>query len=681
MASISTPDLEGVLEQKGILGVVQRLNLNYSLDTWVYYDRKEHKVYADAGIRLFSPVCGCVGMVHFTDIGQGSGLLLSKLDPGIPYIFPPKTGIFAHQMEPVDSPFHFENAVKDLIEHFPMILDKWTSSKAHYERERKKEESERKKAGAKRPPEADIPTMPAPAEPPTITCPRVETEPVAAPEKKEPPTIVCPREQPKQEGFATVETEPERIKALTSKPEVTLKKDDSEPVLVTVKVATSNSFYTWLTPELNKLLPRKSVLWKVQTDYAKKEFNQDFVYIRVADHITPSEEKRVGRLLFLDRARIGLPGEPVYVTDNDLVWSFGNVIRPDDERVEHVFQSPMDLLVFRNILPRVQQTIDSSDNSLHIPEMLDDIKTMCQRWDLPLRTDETDRIGELFDHMAVDFVEKHPDMDFDEMFRKVIGDRLDAEYSVEYSKDVPPCFPKSVQVPMEPRMDELRKTQQSREPAKPETNGEPAKQNLDVIEPVPWPNMPEILEKRIDAKYTDGLPRFNILWNVRNDYTHRRYTAGNVYLIIAVNLTPSEMLRMANYLKHELVGKIEGELTVVDAGSMDIHGVLYGAPIMTPWTDLPLSDGLISDDDHMAIKNCGFGFEKVLNGKGHDMYQPCAGIILWQLQKDHGLEDCCNAKSIDEAIDRTAANLVKNEPHAKFFDCWNSTELKDPKEK
>lgn len=428
MASISTPDLEGVLEQKGILGVVQRLNLNYSLDTWVYYDRKAHKVYADAGIRLFSPVCGCVGMVHFTDIGQGSGLLLSKLDPGIPYIFPPKPGIFAHQMEPVDSPFHFENEVKELIEHFPMILDKWVTSKAHYDRERKKEESERKKAGAKRPPEADIPTMPAPAEPPTITCPRVDAEPVAAPEKKEPPTIVCPRERPKQEGFATVETEPERIKALDSKPEVTMKKEETtEPAQETVKVATSNSFYTWLTPELNNLLPRWSVLWKVQTDYAKKEFKQDFVYIRVADHITPAEEKRVGRLLFLSRARIGLRGEPVYVSDNDPVLNGNNVICPEDERFEYVFPSQMDMLEFRYRLHQVQQAINSSDNSLHIPEMLDDIKTMCQRWDLPLRTEETDRIGELFDHMAVDFTGKHPDMNFNEMFCKVIGDRLDAE--------------------------------------------------------------------------------------------------------------------------------------------------------------------------------------------------------------------------------------------------------------
>lgn len=670
MSSISTPDLEGILEQKGILGVVQRLNLNYSLDTWVYYDRKEHKVYADAGIRIFSPVCGCVGMVHFTDIGQGSGLLLSKLDPGIPYIFPPKTGIFAHQMEPVDSPFHFENEAKELIEHFPMILDKWVTSKAHYERERKKEESERKKAGAKRPPEADIPSMPAPAEPPTATCPRVDAEPVAAHEKKEPPTIVCPREQPAQEGFTTVETEPERIKALASKPEVTMKKDDSEPVLITVKVATSNSFYTWLTPELNKLLPRKSVLWKVQTDYAKKEFNQDFVYIRVADHITPAEEKRVGRLLFLDRARIGLPGEPVYVTDNDLVWSFDNIIWPDDERVEHVFPTQMDMLAFRSIFPRIQQTIDSSDNSLHIPEMLGDIKTMCQRWDLPLRTDETDRIGELFDHMAVDFVEKHPGTDFDEMFRKVISDRLDAEYTVTFSK--------SEQVPAEPKMGEMCKTQQSNEPTKPATIGEHAL-HPDAREPEPWPNMPEILEKRIDAEYTDGLPRFNILWDVRNDEIRRSFTAGHAYLIIAVNLSPSEMLRMANYLKHELVGKIEGELTVVGAGDMNINGVLNGAPIITPWHRS--MNGMLSESDHMAIKTCGFGFEKVINGKGHDMYQPCAGMILWQLQKDHGLEDCANAQSIDEAIDRTAANLVKKHPSANFFTTWVSTELKDPKEK
>ena len=675
MASISTPDLEGVLEQKGILGVVQRLNLNYSLDTWVYYDRKAHKVYADAGIRLFSPVCGCVGMVHFTDIGPGSGLLLSKLDPGIPYIFPPKTGIFAHQMDPVDSPFHFENEVKDLIEHFPMILDKWTSSKAHYERERKKEESERKKADAKRPQEADIPSMPAPAEPPTITCPRVDAEPVAAPEKKEPPTIVCPRERPKQEGFATVETEPEMIKALDSKPEVTMKKENAtEPAQETVKAATSNSFYTWLTPELNNLLPRWSVLWKVQTDYAKKEFKQDFVYIRVADHITPAEEKRVGRLLFLGRARSGLPGEPVYVLDSDPVLNGNNVIRPEDERLEHVFPSQMDMLEFRYRLQQVQQTINSSDNSLHIPEMLGDIKTMCLRWDLPLRTDETDRIGELFDHMAVDFVEKHPDMDFNETFGKVISDRLDAEYS----KDVPPCFPKSVDVPAEPKMDELRKTQQSCEPAKSETNAEHAL-HPDVSEPEPWPNMPAILEKRIGARYTDGLPRFNILWDVRNDYTHSRLTVGHAYLIIAVNLSPSEMLRMTNYLDHELAGKIEGKLTVVGAGDMDINGVLHGAPIVTPWHKT--LHGMLSEGDHMAIKNCGFGFEKVINGKGRGMYQTCAGMILWQLQKDHGLEDCSNAKSIDEAIDRTAANLVKKYPSANFFTTWNSTELKDPKEK
>lgn len=407
MASISTPDLDGILEQNGILGMVQRLNLNYSLDTWVYHDRTEHRVFVDAGIRLFSPVCGCVGMVHMTNLGPGSGLLISRIDTGIPVLLPPKTGIFAHQMEPVDTPLHFENEVKELIEYFPMILDKWTSSKAHYE-------SERKKAEAKRPP--------------TITCPRVDTEPVAAPEKKEPPTIVCPREPPKQEGFATVETEPERIKALDSKPEVTLKKENApEPEQEYAKVATSNSFYTWLTPELNKLLPRWSVLWKVQTDYAKKEFKQDFVYIRVADHITPAEEKRVGRLLFLSRARSGLPGEPVYVRDNDPVLNGNNVICPEDERFEYVFPSQMDMLEFRYRLHQVQQAINSSDNSLHIPEMLDDIKTMCQRWDLPLRTEETDRIGELFDHMAVDFTGKHPDMNFNEMFCKVIGDRLDAE--------------------------------------------------------------------------------------------------------------------------------------------------------------------------------------------------------------------------------------------------------------
>lgn len=670
MSSISTPDLEGILEQKGILGVVQRLNLNYSLDTWVYHDRKAHKIYADTGIRFFSPVCGCVGMVHLTDIGPGSGLLLSRIDPGIPVILPPKTYTFAHQMEPVDTPDHFENEVKELIEHFPMILDKWASSKAHYERERKKEESERTTAEAKRPQEADIPSMPAPAEPPTITCPRVDPEPVAAPEKKEPPTIVCPCEPPKQEGFATVETEPERIKALASKPEVTLKKDDSEPVPVTVKVVTSNSYYTWLTPELNKLLPRKSVLWKVQTDYAKKEFNQDFVYIRVADHITPAEEKRVGRLLFLDRARIGLPGEPVYVTDNDLVWSFGNLIWPDDERVEHVFPSQNNLLAFRSIFPRIQQTIDSSDNSLHIPEMLDDIKTMCQRWDLPLRTDETDRIGELFDHMAVDFVEKHPGTDFDEMFRKVISDRLDAEYTVTFSK--------SEQVPSEPKMDEMCNTQQSNEPTKPETTGDPGKQGLDAREPEPWPNMPEILEKRIDTEYTDGLPRFNILWDVRNDEIRRSFTAGHAYLIIAANLSPSEMLRMTNYLDHELTGKIEGKLTVVDAGGMNIHGVLNGAPIITPWHRS--MNGMLPERDHMAIKTCGFGFEKVINRKGHAMYQSCAGMILWQLQKDHGLEDCSNAQSLDEAIDRTAANFVKKHPGSNFFTTWVSTELKDPKD-
>jgi hypothetical protein len=664
MSSISTPDLEGILEQKGILGMVQRLNLNYSLDNWVYHDRKEHKVYVDTGIRLFSPVCGCVGMVHLNNLGPESELLISRIDIGIPVILPPKTGIFAHQMEPVDTPAHFENEVKELIEHFPMILDKWTSSKAHYERERKKEESERKKAEDKRPQEADIPSMPAPAEPPTITCPRVDTEPVAAPEKKEPPTIVCPSEPPKQEVFATVETEPERIEALDSKPEVTLKKENApEPEQETVKAATSNSFYTWLTPELNKLLPRWSVLWKVQTDYAKKEFKQDFVYIRVADHITPAEEKRVGRLLFIGRARIGLPGEPVYVRDNDPVLNGNNVICPEDERLEHVFPTQMDMLVFRNNLPQVQQTINSSDNSLHIPEMLDDIKTMCKRWDLPLRTEETDCIGELFDHMAVDFAENHPDMDFNEMFSKVIGDRLDAEYTVTFSK--------SEQVPAEPKMDEMCKTQQSNEPTKPEAI-EP------MGEPEPWPNMPEILEKRIDTEYTDGLPRFNILWDVKNDEIRRSFTAGHAYLIIAVNLSPSEMLRMTNYLDHKLTGKVEGKLTVVDAGNMNIHGVLNGAPIITPWHRS--MNGMLPERDHLAIKTCGFGFEKVINGKGHAMYQPCAGMILWQLQKDHDLEDCSNAKSLDEAIDRTAANLVKKYPSTNFFTTWVSTELKDPKD-
>ena len=120
MASISTPDLEGILEQKGILGMAQRLNLNYSLDTWVYHDRKEHKVFVDAGIRLFSPVCGCVGMVHMTNLGPGSGLLLSRIDIGLPGILPPKTGIFAHQMEPVDTPDHFEGIAK-LTRDFPRI--------------------------------------------------------------------------------------------------------------------------------------------------------------------------------------------------------------------------------------------------------------------------------------------------------------------------------------------------------------------------------------------------------------------------------------------------------------------------------------------------------------------------------------------------------------------------------
>lgn len=650
MSSISTPDLEGILEQKGILGMVQRLNLNYSLDTWVYHDRKAHNVFVDAGIRLFSPVCGCVGMVHMTNLGPGSGLLLSRIDIGLPGILPPKTAIFAHQMEPVDTPDHFENEVKELIEHFPMILDKWTSSKAHYERERKKEESERKEAEAKRQPADELPSMPAPAEQPTVSCPRVDTEPVAAPETKEPPTIVCPREQPTQEGFVTVETDPKRIEALTGKPEVTMKKDEHEPEQETVKVATSNSFYTWLTPELNNLLPRWTVLWQVQNDYTKREFKQNFVYIRLADHITPAEEKRVGRLLFLSRARNKVPGEPVYVRNNDPILAGDNVICPEDERIEQVFPSQMDMIEFRYNLRQIQQTIDSSDNSLHIPEMRDDIKTMCQRWDLPLRTEETDCIGELFDHMAVDFAGKHPDKDFNEAFCKVIGDRLDAE---------------------------MRKAQQSIEPMKPKTIGDPGKQGLDAREPEPWPNMPEILEKRIDAEYTDGLPRFNILWDVRNDHIHHDFVAGHAYLIIAVNLSPSEMLRMTHYLDHELTGKVEGKLTVVDAGKMNIHGLLNGAPIITPWHRS--MNGMLSESEHMAIKTCGFGFEKVINGKGHDMYQPCAGMILWQLQKDHDLEDCSNAKSIDEAIGRTAANLVKKHPGANFFTTWVSTELKDPK--
>ena len=682
MASISTPDLEGILEQKGILDAVKRLELNYSLDSWVYYDRKAHKVYADAGIRLFSPVCGCVGMVHFTDIGPGNGLLVSRIDIGIPVIMPPKTGIFAHQMEPVDTPSHFENEVKELIRHFPMILDKWTSSKIHYENERKKEEAKRNKAESKRPPEEDIPTMPAPAEQPTITCPRVEPEPVAAPEKKEPPTIVCPREQPKQEGYVTVETDPKRIESLSIKPEVTMKKDDSEPEQETVKTASSNSYYTWLTPELNKLLPKRSVLWKVQSDYAKEEFGQDSMYILVADHLTPAEEKRVSRFLLLDKVWIQIPGEHVGVSDSDPCLMCNNVICPDDERIEHVFPSQMDLAVFRSNLKRIQQTIDSSDNSLYIPEILDDIMSMCLRWDLPRRTDETDRVGELFDHMVVDFVEKHPEKDFNEMFGKVISDRLD----IEYSKVNPPVQPPKEPKPSEPEQKPEKEPSAGRpfneDPSyRPEWTPkahEPEPEH-DSHEPEPWPGMPEVMEKRVDAKYTDGLPRFNILWKVRNDNTRRTFTAGYAYLIIAVNLTPSEMLRMTNYLKLELVGKIEGELTVVNADDMDIHGVLNGAPIVTPWHKS--KSVILSDGDHMAIKTCGFGFEKVINGRGRGMYQPCAGMILWQLQKDHDLEDCSNAKSIDEAIDRTAANLAKKEPNSKFFDCWNSTELKDPKEK
>ena len=441
-----------------------------------------------------------------------------------------------------------------------------------------------------------------------------------------------------------------RIEALACKPEVTMKKDEHEPEQKTVKVATSNSFYAWLTPELNDLLPRWTVLWKVQNNYAKKEFTQDFVYIRLADHITPAEEKRVGWLLFINRTWNTLPGEPVYVRNNDPILAGNNVICPEDERIEHVFRTQTDLNMFRSNLPQIQKTIDSSDNSLHIPEMLDDIKTMCLRWDLPLRTEETDCIGELFDHMAVDFAEKHPDKNFNETFCTVIGDRLDAE---------------------------LNKREQSIETTKPETAGDPVTQNLDAREPEPWPNMPEILGKRIGATYTDGLPRFNILWDVRNDHIRHDFVAGHAYLIIAVNLSPSEMLRMTNYLDHELTGKIEGKLTVVNAGDMNIHGLLNGAPVITPWHRS--MNGMLSESDHMTIKTCGFGFEKVINGKGRDMYRPFVGMLLWQLQKDHGLEDCSNAKSIDEVIDRTAANLVKKQPSANFFTTLNSTELKDPK--
>lgn len=133
MASIQLDpkaDIDAALDSAGMLGVIKRLDLVASLDTWAVHDRENHRCVVDCGIRLYAKCghnwlssCGlCVGMVHLLDNGK---LLVSKLDIGVPDLFHPKTGIFAHQMEPVDSPYLFEMRVKELIKNYETAVIEW----------------------------------------------------------------------------------------------------------------------------------------------------------------------------------------------------------------------------------------------------------------------------------------------------------------------------------------------------------------------------------------------------------------------------------------------------------------------------------------------------------------------------------------------------------------------------
>lgn len=102
-------------------GVARRLGLTASLDTWVYHDREKHCCVTDCGIRFFTKGGLCVGMHRLID----NKLMVAKLDIGIPIMLPPKTGMYAHQMTPVDSPYEFEIAAKELIMKYEVALVEW----------------------------------------------------------------------------------------------------------------------------------------------------------------------------------------------------------------------------------------------------------------------------------------------------------------------------------------------------------------------------------------------------------------------------------------------------------------------------------------------------------------------------------------------------------------------------
>lgn len=71
-------------------------------------------------------------MHHLTD----GKLLVSKLDIGIPGLMPPKTGIFAHQMIPVDCPTDFETKAKDLIERYEITVTEWKKATSRVKKEK-----------------------------------------------------------------------------------------------------------------------------------------------------------------------------------------------------------------------------------------------------------------------------------------------------------------------------------------------------------------------------------------------------------------------------------------------------------------------------------------------------------------------------------------------------------------
>lgn len=136
-------NIDNALESAGLKGVVQRLELTASLDTWVYHDREKHCWVADGGIRFFTKDGVCVGMHRLTN----NTLMVAKLDIGIPNMFHPKTGMYAHQMDPVKSPYDFETAAKDLIMRYEVALVEWGKA------------TERVKHGWDTCPDQNIPTM------------------------------------------------------------------------------------------------------------------------------------------------------------------------------------------------------------------------------------------------------------------------------------------------------------------------------------------------------------------------------------------------------------------------------------------------------------------------------------------------------------------------------------------